>query len=60
VHVEVPAVVRVEGIWRRRRGPEVDGADSRFKKLWGTSAQLLAVVAGPGACQSEVVTERRP
>jgi hypothetical protein len=60
VYVEVLAAARVDGIWWQRGGPEVDGVVSRFRKLRGTGAQLLAVVAGQGAPRSGLVTERCP
>jgi hypothetical protein len=58
--MEALAAAWAEGIWRRRRGPEVDGAGSGFGKKWWTGAQLLAVVAGSGARRSGSATGRRP
>jgi hypothetical protein len=60
VHVEALVVARVEGIWRRRHGPEVDGASSGLGKLRWTGAQLLVVVIGLGARRSGPTMERRP
>jgi hypothetical protein len=38
VHMEALTVARAEGIWRQRRGPEVDGASSGFGKLLGVAS----------------------
>jgi hypothetical protein len=60
VHVEALTVARAEGIWWRRHEPEVDGGGLGFGKLRGTDAQLMVVVAGPGARWSGLATERCP
>jgi hypothetical protein len=60
VHVEALVVARAEGIWRRRHGPEVDGASSGLGKLRWTGSQLLVVVTGLGARRSGPMMERRP
>jgi hypothetical protein len=38
VHMEALAAAPVEGIWWWRRGPKVDGAGSRFRKLLGVAS----------------------
>jgi hypothetical protein len=60
VHMEEFVAARVEGIWQRRHGPEVDGTGSGLEKLRWTGGQLLAVVTRPGAHRSGPVTERHP
>jgi hypothetical protein len=60
VHGEALMTARVEGIWRRRCGPEVDGASSGLENVRWTGAQLLVVVTGPGSHWSGPATERHP
>jgi hypothetical protein len=52
VHVEVLMAAWAEGIRLRRRGLEVNGAGSGFRKQRSTDAQLLAMVARLGTHQS--------